>query len=167
MYSWWLGGRDRLHPGREVGIIVSESRTALLSTWIHRTFHTIMKVLLCHKILTESLDKHQAFFLLCCKSLEHSPCIQTRTSESLWCEQCRAEGQYWRASNPSVERLERVKQDVTSITDKKVPPLNLLSKLFKKQNKTKHFKSSRLGFLLLEMNLFWKNIWNDRGPLWF
>lgn len=89
-----------------------------------------MKVLSCHKILTDSLYKHQAFPSCFIKCWGNSPCIQKQMSVSLWYGLCRAGAQYWHVSNPSGEKLEKIKQNINSIIDNESTALKISSSIY-------------------------------------
>ena len=85
----------------------------------HDTFHMVMKVLSCHKILTDSSYKHQAFPLHFAKCWDNSPHIQIRMSVSLWCVLCHAAARCWHVSNPSGVKLEKLNKNlIKSLTMK-------------------------------------------------
>lgn len=98
----WVKKQDQRRSVRTIGSSNHNNEN------FHDTFHIVMKVLSCHKILTDSLYKHQAFPLCFIKCWGNSPCIQKRMSESLWCGLCHAGAQYWHVSNPSREKLEKL-----------------------------------------------------------
>lgn len=70
-------------------------------------------------------------------------------SVSLWCGLCHAGAQYWHVSDPSKEKLEKIQQNVHSISDLESTPLKISSSIYF----FKHFKASSSGFLLLELSL--------------